>query len=159
MPFSTPVQSSRTQQISAVRRGIGPVEVWDAICLAARGRTDVRCDGAEDVFVPGASNTCSAEELSAFARELDRTVRITDGAARYRIAYGCHVEHNECDGAMTAVTELRRDGRPVLVSVTRVHFDIGNDESDAVTARETELSLVDPDDALGSIVCSLLGQQ
>lgn len=158
MPLNSPTRSVRTQPSSAVRRGIGPVEVWDAVCLAARGRTDVHCEGAEDVFVPGASSTRSAEELSAFAEELDRSVQITAGGARYRIAYGCHVEHNDSDGEMTTVTELRRDGRPVLISLTRIHFDIGNDESDAVTARETELSLVDADDPLGSIVYSLLGQ-
>ena len=110
--------------------------------------------------MPGAGSTHSDEALAAFAAELDRSVQITAvGGARYRIAYGFHVEHNACDGATTAVTELRRDDRPVLISLSRVHFDIGNDDSDAVTARETELSLIDAKDPLGSIVHALLAQQ
>lgn len=140
------------------QRTVGPVEMWDAVCLAARGRADVQCTGGEDVFVPVEAGTHSAEDLKAFVAEIDRSARITSGGARYRIAYGYTVDADDGQGMATAVTELRREGLPVLLSMSRVHFAPGNDDSDTVTARESELHLVDPEDVMGAIVHSLLGQ-
>lgn len=158
--------SSATQSVRApsifdrhvAGRSVTPIDLWEAILLSASGRSDVQCELTDDVTPPAWSDDRSAEGLQHFVEELERCARITAGGGSYQIACGCLVDHQEGDGGQThTVTELRRDGRPVVVAVSRLHYAVGNDESDAVTARQDDLYLVDGSDPLGSVVFSLLG--
>lgn len=137
-------------------QSITPVDLWRAVQLAAAGRTGVRCAGAAEVVVPSVED-CSEEDLQEFVNGLDRCVSITADGGTYRIAHGYDVDAADDDaGVTTAVTELRRDGRPVILSLSRVHYAAGNDDYDAITAREEALYLIDDADPLGTVVFALL---
>jgi len=101
----------------------------------------------------------SEEDFQQFVENLRRCVSITADGGTYQITHGYDVDApDDDDGVTTAVTELRRDGRPVILSLSRVHYAAGNDDYDAITARQDELYLIDDADPLGSVVFALLGQ-
>jgi hypothetical protein len=105
------------------------------------------------------SADCSEEDLQKFVDELNRCVTITADGCPYQITHAYEVDPADDDGGVTtAVTELRRDGRPVILSLARVHYAAGNDDYDAITARQDELYLIDDSDPLGGVVFALLGQ-
>jgi hypothetical protein len=139
-------------------RSVTPVDLWQAVQLAASGRPGIRCEGAAGVVVPSVAD-CSEEDLQRFVEGLNDCVTITAEEDAYQITHSYQVEPAGDDGGVTtAVTELRRDGRPVIVSLARMHYATGNDDSDAITARQDDLYLIDDADALGAVVFALLGQ-
>ena len=138
-------------------RSASPVDLWDAVRLAAAGRPGVRCEGAAELSQTPSINDCSEEDLQGYVEELNRSVSITADGGTYRITHAYDVDApNDDGGVTTTVTELRRDGRPVILSLSRVHYSAGNDDYDGITARQDELYLIDDADPLGSVVFALL---
>jgi hypothetical protein len=138
-------------------RSVTPLDLWQALELAAAGRPGVRCEGTLNFSELPSAEDCSEEDLQRFVDELARCVSITADGGTYEITRAYDVDAaDDGSGATTAVTELRRDGRPVILSLARVHYAAGNDDSDAVTARQDELYLIDDADPLGGVVFALL---
>lgn len=140
-------------------RSVSPVDLWEAVQLAAAGRPGVRCTGAADLSAIPDAGDYSEEDLQRFVDELNRCVSITADGGTYQITHAYDVDTAANDGGVTtAVTELRRDGRPIVLSLRRVHYAAGNDDYDAITARQDELYLIDDADSLGAVVFAILSQ-
>jgi hypothetical protein len=140
-------------------RSVTPVDLWRAVQLAAAGRPGVRCEGGADLADLPDDADCSEEDLQRLVDDLHRCVSITADGGTYQISHAYDVDQSGDDGGVTtAVTELRRDGRPVILSLSRVHYTAGNDDNDAITARQDDLYLIDDTDPLGSVIFTLLGR-
>jgi hypothetical protein len=136
------------------------VQFWDGLdALAARSDL-VAIRGAAAVKRSAPASYATAKDYREFAEEVTTNVEIVSGGRHYTLAYDIHTDHRRGDGGETrSLTQLLRDGVPVVASVARtLHTTLSDDSEDYECGRDERLYLLDKHDALGVAVFDILRQ-